>query len=157
LLSVLTACEAFADGQLSERELSRARQFALDIAHSHAGIPEQEKFALAVALTASVSSPSSQNLYKTVEPSTASLINRYLRGALALLTDEGITLPHVPDYATVFADIEPRESVFLSAWRTDTVLALARQMYESRDFGAMPILADALQDAGCENEDILDH
>jgi hypothetical protein len=42
-------------------------------------------------------------------------------------------------------------------WRTDTVLTLARQMYESRDFGAMPILADALQDAGCENDDILSH
>jgi hypothetical protein len=28
-------------------------------------------------------------------------------------------------------------------------------MYESRDFSAMPILADALQDAGCDNADIL--
>lgn len=43
------------------------------------------------------------------------------------------------------------------AWQTSTVLALARQMYESRDFTAMPILADALQDAGCENADILGH
>jgi len=47
--------------------------------------------------------------------------------------------------------------VFDSAWRTDTALSLAGQMYESRDFGAMPILADALQDAGCENEHILNH
>ena len=39
----------------------------------------------------------------------------------------------------------------------DTAVALARQMYESRDFSAMPILADALQDAGCDNEDILSH
>ena len=30
-------------------------------------------------------------------------------------------------------------------------------MYESRDFSAMPILADALQDAGCDNDDILNH
>jgi hypothetical protein len=30
-------------------------------------------------------------------------------------------------------------------------------MYESRDFGAMPILADALQDAGCDSNDILNH
>jgi hypothetical protein len=42
-------------------------------------------------------------------------------------------------------------------WRTDTAVALARQMYESREFGAMPILADALQDAGCDNEDVLNH
>ena len=30
-------------------------------------------------------------------------------------------------------------------------------MYDSRDFAPMPILADALQDAGCEHEDILAH
>jgi hypothetical protein len=42
-------------------------------------------------------------------------------------------------------------------WRTDTAVSLARGMYESRDFGAMPILADALQDAGCEQPDILSH
>lgn len=42
-------------------------------------------------------------------------------------------------------------------WRTDTTLALALQMYDARDFGAMPILADALQDAGCDNADILNH
>jgi hypothetical protein len=30
-------------------------------------------------------------------------------------------------------------------------------MYESRDFSTMPILADALQDAGCDNDDILSH
>lgn len=50
-----------------------------------------------------------------------------------------------------------RPMSFSPSWRTDTALALARQMYESRDFGAMPILADALQDAGCNNEDLLAH
>jgi hypothetical protein len=42
-------------------------------------------------------------------------------------------------------------------WRTDTAVALARQMYESREFGGMPILADALQDAGCDSEPLLAH
>jgi hypothetical protein len=42
------------------------------------------------------------------------------------------------------------------AWRTNTVVSLARRMFESRDFSALPILADALQDAGCDNEYILD-
>jgi hypothetical protein len=42
-------------------------------------------------------------------------------------------------------------------WLTSTVAALASQMYDSRDFALMPTLADALQDAGCENEDMLDH
>jgi hypothetical protein len=43
------------------------------------------------------------------------------------------------------------------SWRTTTAVQLARQMYESRDFSAMPILADALQDASCDSDDILTH
>jgi hypothetical protein len=50
-----------------------------------------------------------------------------------------------------------RPVTFSAEWRADTVLALARQMYDSRDFSAMPILADALQDEGCDSEDILAH
>jgi hypothetical protein len=50
-----------------------------------------------------------------------------------------------------------RPVTFSPAWRTDTAVALARQMYDSRDFGAMPILADALQDAGCDSEEVLGH
>lgn len=50
-----------------------------------------------------------------------------------------------------------RPVTFDPAWRTDTAIALAKQMYDSRDFGAAPILADALQDAGCECEPLLDH
>jgi hypothetical protein len=42
-------------------------------------------------------------------------------------------------------------------WRSSTAVALAKQMYDSGDFAAMPILADALQDAGCDSEDILSH
>ena len=50
-----------------------------------------------------------------------------------------------------------RPVTFAPEWRTDTAVVLARQMAESRDYGAMPILADALQDAGCDNEDVLNH
>lgn len=51
----------------------------------------------------------------------------------------------------------PRTGTIDPQWRTRTAVLLARQMHESRDFSAMPILADALQDAGCDNADILDH
>ena len=46
---------------------------------------------------------------------------------------------------------------FSSEWHTDTAIALAKQMYDSGEFSAMPILADALQDAGCDNVNILNH
>ncbi|AWM42311.1 hypothetical protein C1280_19485 [Gemmata obscuriglobus] len=48
-------------------------------------------------------------------------------------------------------------SRFSSKWRTADVVLLAQQMYGSRDFSAMPILADALQDAGCDSDAILNH
>ena len=50
-----------------------------------------------------------------------------------------------------------RPVAFAPEWRTDTAVTLARTMYASREFSAMPILADALQDAGCDNTDILSH
>jgi hypothetical protein len=50
-----------------------------------------------------------------------------------------------------------RPVAFNPAWRTDTVLFLARQMYNAREFSAMPILADASQDAGCDSTDSRGH
>jgi hypothetical protein len=50
-----------------------------------------------------------------------------------------------------------RPVVFDPAWRTSDVVALARGIYDDREFDRMPILADALQDAGCNNDDILNH
>ncbi|MBN9118666.1 MAG: hypothetical protein J0I06_05840 [Planctomycetes bacterium] len=43
------------------------------------------------------------------------------------------------------------------AWLTPDVVTLARGIYEEKAFDRMPILADALQDAGCTNEDVLNH
>ena len=46
---------------------------------------------------------------------------------------------------------------FDPAWCTEHTLGLALRMYDDREFAAMPILADALEEAGCENADILTH
>jgi hypothetical protein len=43
------------------------------------------------------------------------------------------------------------------AWRTSTVVSLAGGTYANRAFDRMPILADALMDAGCVEEVILGH
>jgi hypothetical protein len=50
-----------------------------------------------------------------------------------------------------------RSVVIDPRWRTADVAGLARGAYEDRDFARLPILADALTDAGCEAELILDH
>ena len=50
-----------------------------------------------------------------------------------------------------------RPVVLDPAWLTSDVLALARGIYEEKAFDRTPILADALQDAGCASEDVLSH
>jgi hypothetical protein len=50
-----------------------------------------------------------------------------------------------------------RPVTILPEWRTSTVLALSQGIYDEKAFDRMPILADALQDAGCDNEQVLGH
>jgi hypothetical protein len=50
-----------------------------------------------------------------------------------------------------------RPLVLDAAWRTATVTDLARAIYSERSFSDLPILADALEDAGCTATAILDH
>jgi hypothetical protein len=53
---------------------------------------------------------------------------------------------------------EPLRYVSLQpSWLTSTVVGLAEGIYADQAFDWMPILADALQDAGCDDPDILNH
>jgi hypothetical protein len=42
-------------------------------------------------------------------------------------------------------------------WRTADSIGLASAAYEDRAFDRLPLLADALQDAGCDDEQVLGH
>jgi len=42
-------------------------------------------------------------------------------------------------------------------WRTSDVVGLAGAIYEDRAFDRMPVLADALMDAGCADEQVIGH
>ena len=44
-----------------------------------------------------------------------------------------------------------------SAWNDGTVPRLAKTIYDDRRFDLMPILADALEEAGCDEANMLDH
>jgi hypothetical protein len=63
---------------------------------------------------------------------------------LAVLLSEVIGNPFRP------VTVDPR-------WLTSTAVALARAIYDERAFDRLPILADALEDAGCDNTDLLAH
>jgi hypothetical protein len=46
---------------------------------------------------------------------------------------------------------------FNPAWMTETVVALRNAILAEKAFDRLPVLADALEEAGCDNRFILDH
>jgi hypothetical protein len=142
----VNAAEAFADGAINKRKLHDAwravgfpkaerRRHAAAAARAASASPGYDGTADAVAFAANagVKFPSAQDLHRTFEYAAQADLLRDIFG-------------------------NPFRSIaFAPEWRTDTAGSLARTMYDSRDFGAMPILADALQDAGCDSEEILSH
>lgn len=63
-------------------------------------------------------------------------------------------------FANEFRDVagDPfRPVAFDPAWRTEAVVGLATGIDESGAYERLPILADALQEAGCEDEQVLTH
>jgi hypothetical protein len=66
----------------------------------------------------------------------------------------------VPNSAEILRDLVGNPfhpTTFKPAWRTEHTVGIASKMYEDRGFAAMPILADALEEAGCDSPDVLAH
>jgi hypothetical protein len=57
----------------------------------------------------------------------------------------------------IFGPLPFRDIASDTDWLTSTVVALARGIYDEKAFDRLPILADALEDAGCANDEILSH
>ena len=67
---------------------------------------------------------------------------------------EAVLLPRI--VREIFGN--PFRPVFFDPmWRTSDVMLLAKGIYDERAYDRMPILADALQDADCDSDDILTH
>jgi hypothetical protein len=171
LNAALDVIEQYADGLVSSSEVEKARQHCRDIATESyeeyrvavdRGIGAQQHgygraaFAWAVAYAANSPLP-------LVEVGTraAWAADHFDSGRIdRVIFAEGPSGEYMSRMRAVVWEIvgNPFRPVhFNSAWRTDTALSLARHMYDRYEFGAMPILADALQDAGCDNEDVLNH
>jgi hypothetical protein len=85
-------------------------------------------------------------------------LRRTARTIRALLATEPSLSPRVVSNARcVFGPIPFRRIRVAPQRLTATIVNLAEGIYEERAFDRLPILADALQEAGCTNDDILDH
>jgi hypothetical protein len=66
--------------------------------------------------------------------------------------------PRDPEASVIRCVFNPfRPMAIDPTWRTPTVLAITRRIREERDFAALPVLADALEDAGCADRHLLAH
>jgi hypothetical protein len=144
----LVIAEQYADGMVGPAELSAA----CDVAYAVADSAEDEAVAIATDHEA---------WFAAFEASFAAAGQECFLGWPG--RNERNREQAVKEHA-YFADLirdifgNPfRPATFNPAWRTTDVTLLAQGIYEERAFDRMPILADALQDAGCDNEDMLIH
>jgi hypothetical protein len=155
---VLEVAERYADEQASLKAMKRARQRAeqlLSWAGSDAANPPSS------AVPASMRSAAASAVLRTTERS------RPMRFTFNLLHDPG-NAPHfallVRDgFANPFRPSLPVPAAVL-AWSDGTVRRLAGAIYEERrmpegmlDSGRLAILADALLDAGCDDDRLIQH
>jgi hypothetical protein len=144
--AVVELNERVADKLATEQELAKARNAAHGPAHEawnqsrREGTPTEETI---------------RRLFFAIFMGHS--IDELRRDSMPLLLTDPVLLSAAPSLLRDIFGNPFRPAMLDPAWRTSTVTALARGMYESRDFTPMPILADALQDARCDNDDILNH
>lgn len=173
--------EQFADGLVGQRELDCAGQLSLEASQEAylAGLPAERMLALRAAGFACHAVRAGQVVAATV-------VQAVLAGPLSSQTSEpeeslrAVSAPgayegyiqareqalrarHGGARATQAALLRDlcgnpfRPAAVSPDWLTSTAVALARGVYDERAFDRLPILADALQDAGCDNDELLDH
>jgi hypothetical protein len=140
------AVSMYAEGRLTEEELVQARNEAFMVLHE-INFGEESRWRLC-DMAANIT------------------IVRGLSNAAGLLLEDFRYYPDCPS-SDILRDIigNPYRPITLDpAWLTPTVLALAQATYENRNLSAgtldnarLAIFADALEDAGCDNADILNH
>jgi hypothetical protein len=155
--SAIEVNELFADDQVTEKELGKARSAA----HTAGWNARFE-------LRKRPSGPGSTIEERTGVPEeylrrlyfVAFMANTSSRlrseGMPALLTDP-ILCDGVPAVLRDIVGNPFRTVAFDPSWRTSTAVALAEGMYADRAFDRLPILADALEDAGCDAAELLAH
>jgi len=81
----------------------------------------------------------------------------HARVLIDLLYEDEFLREVSPDLLRCVVGNPLRKTKSKQAWLTSTVTALANAIYDARAFDRLPILADALEDAGCTKADVLSH
>jgi hypothetical protein len=141
--------ERYADGLTNKQGLD----FARDAAWSLPIVRDPDLFITATG--------PSRVYYATITPAHAALPHAYdaARNA-ARYAHQALSLPDERVYPDLLRDIfgNPfRPLTFSPVWKTSAALSLAATIYDERTFDHLPILADALEDAGCNDAAILSH
>jgi hypothetical protein len=153
---VVEVAEAFADGRANQEELREAHH------------ETRTAMADADVAVADLSSEEQTSLWRNYKAAQAAVHASAQRGTInaadAVTAVEFETMDQEGRYqADVVREIfgNPFRPVAAEPewliWNHATVPAIARHIYDDRAFHDLPILADALEDAGCTNADLLDH
>lgn len=136
--AAVEAAENFADGELGPDELRAARlacQGARGMASWYAAATNPEIAARNAARSAQAGVADDPRLG----------------------TEAGELLAQAGLVREIFGPDPFRQIIVDSNWLTPTMIQLAQVMYDDRAFDRMMELADALHDAGCDNDEILSH
>jgi hypothetical protein len=145
LRKAVEGAEAFADGTISKTDLVAARHRTFPFVEGS----NETRPSAAVAAVACAD----LNLHWV-----ADLVRRAIAEAPPPVhrTVEETNSESVRLIRCVFGNLF-RSSSFDPRWRTADTVGLARGIYEDRAFDRLPLLADALMDAGCADEQVLGH
>jgi hypothetical protein len=144
----IETAELFADGKAVQKELDRAGKAIQRLTRYYPGKDDlQISTANGLARTTTLLKSYDAALGVTMYPLP-------LAGYFGTPTEESALVCNI--LRDIFGN-PFRPVTIIPEWRTSTVLALAQGIYDEKAFDRMPILADTLQDAGCSNEDILNH
>jgi hypothetical protein len=173
VIRAVTAAEAFADGALSADTLARVREWVVEhVAEANREDARAGTGYLSRIFHACLSVCSGAPVAELAQDAAHSAAFAAADVPFREPATGRTRTPPGPDQrppelaaeralqADLFRDVfgNPFQSSEMQLeWFTVDVLALARGIYADRAFDRMPILADALQDAGCDDEDVLAH
>jgi hypothetical protein len=169
----IAVAEYFADGEATDEELERVNQspcpewclqYAPQFDWSEIAASGQPHRKTSLAINACWNAMEVEDVIVMADCASGNAAWAATQQGPVMPDDDGISASRLVVEQAIQSDIlrdifgNPfRPATLDPSWLTSTVVALARGIYEERAVDRMPILADALQDAGCDSADVLGH